>query len=176
MRNVLMKLKEYLNRVHLNNVKFITKFAEAEFSLNDNDKDAAWELYVELITRIVTQELKLEEGDEEAALKSVYSLFPITREILKRKGRDCIQFSKIAVAVLNQIVRPFTAKWHKKDLAGAFKNQKECMLFREELKNIQKDMRRYTCLLAEIAEVEDLTDINGEFLENQGKTNAPAKK
>lgn len=137
-------------------------FLEAEISFNQNDKDAAWELYVELITRIVTQELKLEDGDEKSALQSVYSLFPITREILKRRGRKCIQFSKIAVAVLNQIVRPFTAKWHKKDLAGAFQNQKECHSFRKELRELQKEIQKYTRLLADIAEVEDLTDIEGD--------------
>lgn len=153
------KLKEYLKHVKLTTLKFKTSFMEAEISFNQNDKDAAWELYIELITRIVTQELKLDDGDEKSALQSVYSLFPITREILKRRGRECIQFSKIAVAVLNQIVRPFTAKWHKKDLNGAFQIPEECLSFRKELIELQKDIRKYTHLLADIAEVEDLTDI-----------------
>lgn len=160
------KLKEYLNHVKITNLKFTMSFLETEISFNQNDKDAAWELYIELITRIVTQELKLEDGDEKSALQSVYILFPITREILKRRGRECIQFSKIAVAVLNQIVRPFTAKWHKKELAGAFQNQKECHSFREELRKLQKEIRKYTRLLADIAEVEDLTDIEGDNLEH----------
>ena len=47
---------------------------------------------------------------------SVFALFGITREILRQKGRDCIEFTKVAVVVLNQIVRPFTAKWHRRSL------------------------------------------------------------
>ncbi len=94
-------------------------------------------MYVELITRITTQSLDDTDGDEETALNSIYQLFPITREILKSKGRNAENFSKIAIIVLNQIIRPFTAKWHKKKLNGAFSNQDECILFRTELKQLQ---------------------------------------
>jgi hypothetical protein len=63
-----------------------------------------------LLTRIVTQSQPLLDGDEKTVLDSVYSIIPITREILKRKGCQCVAFTKIAVLVLNQVVRPFTAK------------------------------------------------------------------
>jgi hypothetical protein len=99
-------------------------------------------------------------GDEKAALDSVYQLFPITREILRTKGHDCIQFSKIAVIVLNQIVRPFTAKWHRESLAGALKNPKKRSEFRRELAALQKDLRHYSKALADIARVEDLTALS----------------
>ena len=36
------------------------------------------------------------------------------------RGRGTIEFSKIAIPVLNQVVRPFTARWHRESLAGAF--------------------------------------------------------
>lgn len=46
-----------------------------------------WDLYVELITRVATQRLEPDEGDEPAAIKSIYELFPLTRETIKRNGR-----------------------------------------------------------------------------------------
>lgn len=116
-----------------------------------------WDMYVELITRITTQPLDDATGDEETALNSVYQLFPITRDILKSKGRNAENFTKIAVIVLNQIIRPFTAKWHKKKLSGEFSNENECIQFRTELKQLQADLICYSRLLADMAKVEDLT-------------------
>ena len=50
--------------------------------------------------------------------------YAITREIIKHHGRDCIEFTKIAVVVLNQIIRPFTAKWHRLSASKAFEDEK----------------------------------------------------
>ena len=116
-------------------------------------------LYVEMLTRIVIQPLPSEDGDEKIALDSVYSLFPTTREILRRHGRRTIQFSKVAIPVLNQVVRPFTAKWHRKHLSGAFDAPEKRDDFRRELDVLQRDLRNYNRALAEIAGVEDLTDL-----------------
>jgi hypothetical protein len=41
-----------------------------------------------------------------------YDLFALTRDTIKRNGRYCINFTRVAVVVLNQKVRPFTARWH----------------------------------------------------------------
>ena len=112
-----------------------------------------------MLTRIVTQPLPSEAGDEQTALESVYSLFSTTREILRRRGRRTLQFSKVAIPVLNQVVRPFTAKWHKENLADAFREERKRKKFRQELENLQEDLRNYNRLLAEIAGVEDLTDL-----------------
>ena len=120
--------------------------------------------YVELITRITTQPLAQNEGDEATALESVYSIFGITREILKNKGKKAENFTKIAIIVLNQVIRPFTAKWHRKKLEGAFENSTECSIFRNELSDLQTKLTRYTKLLAELAMVEDLTEIMGDNL------------
>ena len=64
--------------------------------------------------------------------------------------------------MLNQVIRPFTAKWHKKKLLGAFSNEEECMLFHRELEELQKKLICYTRLLADMAMVEDLTRIISE--------------
>jgi hypothetical protein len=152
-----VNLKTLFARVRLDSIKLNAPFLEADFSFDESDRDAAWDLYVEMLTRIVTQPLPSEAGDEETALQSVYSLFPITREILRHRGRSAISFSKIAVPVLNQIVRPFTAKWHRAQLDGAFTNVDQCDVFRSELAILQEELRKYNRLLAEIAQVEDLT-------------------
>ena len=120
-----MKLGDLFKSFNLEKVKLNLSVIEMEMSFEPTDQDAAWELYVEMLTRIVTQPLPFEYGDEKTALDSIYALFGITREILRRRGRGTIQFSKIAIPVLNQVVRPFTAKWHKENLVGAFEHKRK---------------------------------------------------
>ena len=114
-----------------------------------------------MLTRVATQPLPAESGDDEAALQSVYAVVVATRDILKKHGRGSIQFSKVAVPVLNQVVRPFTAKWHKQSLEGAFRHENKRAEFRTELQSLQIQLSNYNRLLAEIAGVEDLTDLDG---------------
>ncbi len=70
-----------------------------------------------------------------------------------------MEFTKVAIVVLNQIIRPFTAKWHKESTTGGFKDPDKCKLFRDELSQLQKELRIYTKMLADIASVEDLTTL-----------------
>ncbi len=153
-----MQLKKLLEKWDLTSLKFKAPFLELEWEPKDEDKNAAWELYVELITRIATQHLDPDEGDEAAALESIHELFDLTRSTIKRNGRHCINFTRIAVVVLNQKVRPFTAKWHSRTHAGDLDDsgKKE---FRAEVRDLQTDLRNYTRLLADLADVEDLTDL-----------------
>lgn len=153
-----MKIGALFRQFHLEKIRLNFSVVQLEISFEAVDKDAAWDLYVELLTRIVTQPLPAEAGDEKTALDSIYSLFPTTREILRRRGREAIGFSKVAIPVLNQVVRPFTAKWHRESLAGAFDDPVKRQAFRAELKVLQADLRNYNRMLAEIAGVEDLTD------------------
>ena len=141
----------------MTSLKINLKFLEMEWEPKEADKDAAWELYIEMLTRIVTQRLDPTHGDEKTALDSVYALFGLTRGIIRQHGRDCIEFTKIAVVVLNQVVRPFTAKWHRESLSGAFSHKDKCIVFREELAKLQVELGKYTKMLADMAGVEDLT-------------------
>ena len=160
-----MAIGQLFQKYQLEKVKINLKVMSAEVNLNKADEDAAWELYVEMLTRIVTQPLPSEDGDEKTALDSVYSLFSTTRQILRQRGRNTIQFSKVAIPVLNQVVRPFTAKWHRESLSGAFDEPSTRGEFREELESLQIELRSYNRLLAEIAGVEDLTDL--EYLTSE---------
>jgi hypothetical protein len=59
--------------------------------------------------------------------------------------------------VLNQIIRPFTAKWHRLSLKGAFGDSERCREFRADLSELQPKLRDYARALAAMADVEDLT-------------------
>ena len=154
-----MKRRDFLEKWGLSSLKIKIPFLEGEFRPQDPDRAAAWDLYVELLTRIATQYLPPEDGDEEAALQSVFIIFPLTREILRKHGSGAGEFAKLAIPVLNQIIRPFTAKWHRLSLAGAFKDREHCREFREELAALQPRLRDYTRALADMAQVEDLTTL-----------------
>lgn len=152
-----MKLAEWLKKWRLDAFKINAQFLELEFSVNNNDRDAAWELYVELLTRVTTQALPQNQGDEKTALESIYSIFPTTREVLKKYGASCQQFHRIAIVVLNQSIRPFTAKWHGISERGELEVNKET--FRQELRVLQELLRNYTRALSDMAGVEDLTEL-----------------
>lgn len=154
-----MNLLDQFRRFNLERISLNVAVLSADITLSDTDKNAAWELYIEMLTRIVTQPLPSEVGDEQTALDSVYSLFATTREILRRHGRGAINFSMVAIPVLNQVVRPFTAKWHRLSLAGEFNSEEGRRQFRAELEALQADLRNYNRMLADIAGVEDLTDL-----------------
>jgi hypothetical protein len=154
-----MNLPTLFNQFNLTKVRLNVAGLGVEIEFNQDCQDAAWELYVEMLIRVVTQPLPSDVGDEQTALDSVYSLFPTTRDVLRRRGRGTIQFSKVAIPVLNQVVRPFTAEWHRKSIADAFNDPVQRQEFRGGLAELQVDLRNYNRLLANIAGVEDLTDL-----------------
>lgn len=143
---------------------------ELELEPNEAQQRAAWELYVELSTRIATQPLNPNEGLIREALTSLYTVFAVTRDILRRVGPSVVQgpnsLGPVAIEVLNKGIRPFTAKWHPLLLdyeaerspkvsarihEQAWEKSSEC---RKELAELQKQMMTYKEALAKIAEVE----------------------
>jgi hypothetical protein len=105
------------------NIKFALPWIGAiggEWEPDDSEVKAAWELYVELATRISIVELQPEQGLLREALGSLYSLFGTTREILRKygptvgkpKGEGGLSFGLLSVAVLNTVLHPVLAKWH----------------------------------------------------------------
>ena len=150
-----MKIQDWFENWGITGLKISTGFMQMEWQPRPEEEQAAWELYIELITRVATQPLGKGLGDEAAALRSIFSLFKVTRDLLKQKGRKAEVFSKIAVVILNQKIRPFTAKWHKRVLDNQLKKPEEKESFRKELEQIQDVLRRYAAMLAKVAGVED---------------------
>jgi hypothetical protein len=85
---------------------------------NGAERRAAWELYVELITRISVAPLR--GGIAREALSSLYALFGASREVLRRYGPDVAEPKRdgvynlgfLTVAMLNFAVRPLLSYWH----------------------------------------------------------------
>lgn len=93
---------------------------EGEWEIDEIQQKAAWEIYVELVTRVTVQELKEDEGLLREALSSFYTLFQTTRDILRKYGpsiatpgqADDTTLGHVAVGVLNKVLRPVLAKYH----------------------------------------------------------------
>jgi hypothetical protein len=142
---------------------------QLEFEPDETQQKAAWELYVELTTRIAVQPLGPEEGLMREALSSLYNIFGATREILRRAGPSVAQgphsFGPMAIEVLNKGLRPFLAKWHPLLLAHEQKRPIDVSArdherswekfeeFRKELVKVQEQMMIYAEALSQIAGV-----------------------
>jgi hypothetical protein len=85
---------------------------------NDTERKAAWELYVELVTRISI--VPLRDGIAREALTSLRTLFTQSREILRRYGPEIAEpkpegeynLGYLTVAMLNFALRPALSYWH----------------------------------------------------------------
>src|SRR3954454_6461879 len=73
------------------NLPFGLGGVEQTWEPNDAERRAAWELYVELATRVATVSLPADAGLQREALTSLYALFGVTREILRRYGPEVAQ-------------------------------------------------------------------------------------
>jgi len=151
---------------------------QGTWKVEEHQRDAAWELYVELVTRISTIELKEGEGSIREALTSFYSLFATTRDVLKKYGpviassgdKDDITLGYIAVAMLNKVVRPLLSKWHPKlkdfehsraektseiEHEQSWEHAKE---LRAEINKVRIQLLEYTDVLGEYAGVNSLVE------------------
>jgi hypothetical protein len=87
---------------------------------NDAEREAAWELYVELITRVAVVPLPRGHGLLREALTSLYSLAGTVRQVLREHGPRVAEpkpdgvfnFGYLAVAMLNFVIRPLLSRWH----------------------------------------------------------------
>jgi hypothetical protein len=85
---------------------------------NQAERRAAWELYVELLTRIAVA--PSQHGLLRESLASLHALFSISREILRRHGPDVAEpksdgqynLAYLAIAMLNYAIRPVLSYWH----------------------------------------------------------------
>jgi hypothetical protein len=140
---------------------------------DDAERQAAWEMYVELATRVAVQPLAPEEGLLREALTSYHSLFGTTRTILRDHGPRIAQphrggdlsFGYLALAVLNGALRPILARWHPELLAHETQRPAgespvawertwpHAGELRQELDTTHHALLDYADLLAEVADV-----------------------
>lgn len=149
---------------------------EGTWKPDEAERKAAWEMYVELITRISVQKLPPEEGLLREALYSLYTLFDTTREILRKYGHSIAQpksdgelsFGYLAVSILNYSLRPLLAKWHPLLLDYEQTKERSVTTFdhkrawdknkelRKEIERVRQELNDYANLLAKVAGVPSL--------------------
>ena len=140
---------------------------------DESERQAAWEMYVELITRISVQELHPEEGLLREALSSLYTLFDTTRKILRNYGPSIAQpklngnlsFGYLAISILNYSLRPLLAKWHplllnyeknRESSVSIVDHEKKWNKYKElrgEIERVRSELNEYANLLANVANV-----------------------
>ncbi len=129
--------------------EFLTANAARLWAPLEADRAAAAAMHVQLVSRIATRTLEYRHGVEATALRSLYLLFEITRQLCK-DNLNAVHFERIAWHVLNVHVRPFTAKWHRLGEAGALSAMDGTNEFRAELAVVRAIMQRFDALLIEL--------------------------
>ena len=89
-----MKWRKWLENWGMTSLKIKPPFLEMDWNPAEPDKEAAWELYIELLTRITTQPLSEKDGDEKTALQSIVSLFGITRKYLNHMAETVLNLQR----------------------------------------------------------------------------------
>lgn len=115
---------------------FIKAYGKRSWKPTDADRNAAHSFHVELVSRIATQPLGYSDGVEDRALTSVFELFGRARAITEANP-GCVTFETVIWYVLNSRVRPFTAKWHPKSVAGELRALDSSDEFRAGLVGVQ---------------------------------------
>lgn len=145
---------------------------------DEQEQKAAWEMYVELITRTSIEPQAPDQGSLGEALSSLYTLFGTTREILRKygpavaqpKGGGKLSFGLIAVTVLNKVLRPLLTRWHPELVDYESRRPPEISPIayerawpraadlRSDLNQVRQSLRTYAGYLAEVADVPPLVD------------------
>jgi len=156
----------------------IPGFVTVTWTPNRAERKAAWELYVELITRVSVEEMRTGEGILRESLISLHSIFDSTRVILKKygtviakpkKNKNEVSFGFLSIVILNRVLRPYLTKWHpileeyesrRTENTSIKEHEDKWELnsqMRTEMGEVRKVLVEYSNCLARIAKVTPLT-------------------
>lgn len=141
-------------------------------SITDADAEPARQLQIELQTRITTQPLHYRSGDEDTAASSVFQLFGKTRDLLARHTRAAA-FEVVGLFLLNDMLRPYTARWHRWMTDGRLADERSRRQFRWELKQLQPRLRGFAKLLGLLVEGSGASAKAAETFVELAKNTAP---
>jgi len=143
------------------------EIGKLEFEPDEAQQKAAWSLYVEMVTRAAIQPLDPQQGLLREVLESLYSMFALTRQILREAGPGVAKGDKslgwVAIEVLNKGLRPFLTTWHPRLMAheqsraegmSQLEHERQWVHYKEmrqELVALQRKMRVYAAALLKIA-------------------------
>ena len=149
----------------------VPQFSELRFAVTRDNKQIAWRLFIEAVTRISGQPLATGTGLVREALTSLHQLFGITREVLSQttpsvRATGSPTVEHLAIAMLNNELRPFLSKWHPRlhaweranpeDSESEWPEDAEC---RAELTAMQRRLVRYVEGFGELAQVPNVEDV-----------------
>jgi hypothetical protein len=119
-------------------------------SSSEANAAAAHQFLTELRTRIATQPLPYQHGVEATALESMWKVFDHARDAIKAHP-GCQHFAARTTHVLNRVVRPLTAKWHRAFVEGRLNGRDGADEFRGDLQWVQGQLLVFATELHEIA-------------------------
>jgi hypothetical protein len=142
----------------------------------ESERSAAWDMYVEIVTRIPVAFVVPGEGSLHVSLASTYKIFGATRDILRKYGpavarpraEGQISFGCLSVKVLDLILRPFLLRWYprlteyestRQATESTYDHERKWDCYQElsqELIQIRDSLLQYASLLAQASEVPSL--------------------
>ncbi len=128
---------------------FIEAHADRRWEPEIADSKAAALLHLELTSRISTQEIGYSSGVETSALESLRALFDHGRKICTDHP-GAVLFETLTWFVLNNHVRPFTSRWHRRSSAGGLRALDDTDEFRIQLAELRLILRRFDHLLMKL--------------------------
>ncbi len=131
---------------------------DSEGTASKPDAKAAHEFLAELRTRISIQPLAYQDGDETRALESLVELFGFSRVAIK-SNPGCEEFARNTSDMLNTVLRPVTAKWHPRSLAGELKTRDGASEFRSDLATLRPRLRDFANTLHKMAYGSEFVDL-----------------
>jgi hypothetical protein len=136
---------------------------------NEAERRAAWQLYVELATRITSTPFDRATGSARSVIESLHGVFLLTRQILREAGPDVARsehsFGPLAIRFLREVLAPFLLRWHeplqeyeatRTDHASGIAHAQKWDRFPDFCKDlaiVQDKTRAYTVALADISGV-----------------------
>jgi hypothetical protein len=142
----------------------VPQLSQLTFVINNDSRQVAWKIFVEIVTRVATQPLESQSGLLREALASLHGLFSVTRELLKNsqpsRPSSGQTVESLALGMLNSVLRPFLSKWHPRlleyeraDPGARPSDWPENDSCRADLVLVQSQLRQYARGFAQLAGV-----------------------
>jgi hypothetical protein len=93
---------------------------EGKWEPEERERQAAWELYIEIITHTSIAEFEPTERALGETLMSLDALYSSARDILRKYGpeiarsnaRSNVSFAAVAIAAINHVLEPILSRWY----------------------------------------------------------------
>ncbi|TAF68308.1 MAG: hypothetical protein EAZ55_00055 [Cytophagales bacterium] len=147
-----MNIGRLLRQKGIIGIRLELPYLEADISLENADREAAFELYVDLLCLLPANDIEAIEAPY--YLEKAASFFAIGRALMHKYGRKAKHFSRITVLLLNRDIRPFTTEWHQyRHDSSSY----EAMA--KAYNRLLPQLQAFVSIYAELAQATDLTGL-----------------